>query len=318
VGRGARARALRRALSGRRRAFPLVPRRRLTGTPFGERRSSRRGRGADVAGTRPYLPGDPVSTIDWFASARLSSARGTDEFVVRETFAEEAPRVLVVADRSPSMALYGPDLPWLDKAAALVAATEAIERAAVAARAELGHADAAAGRTRFLSPGSVAPRHVVERVRRASFDATPGSLARVLAELLNRRAELPQGTFVFVVSDFLDPVSHGLWARLRGSVWDVVPVVVQDPTWEQSFPEVPNVVLPFVSADGRDAGDVRLTASEVVARRAANESRLAQLLRRFRALDFDPVLLGVSEPFAVDAVFLRWAERRRLRRSRRR
>ncbi|HEV7641175.1 MAG TPA: DUF58 domain-containing protein, partial [Gaiellaceae bacterium] len=73
-----------------RRAFPLISRKRLSGTPFGERRSARRGRGSDVAGTRPYAPGDPVSTIDWFASARLSSARGSDEFVVRELYAEEA------------------------------------------------------------------------------------------------------------------------------------------------------------------------------------------------------------------------------------
>ena len=75
-----------------------IPRRRLSGTPFGERPSTRRGRGSDVAGTRPYVPGDPVSTIDWFASARLSSARGEDEFVVRQLYAEEAPRVIVVSD----------------------------------------------------------------------------------------------------------------------------------------------------------------------------------------------------------------------------
>lgn len=304
-------------MSARRRPFPLVPRRRLTGTPFGERRSSRRGRGADVAGTRPYLPGDPVSTIDWFASARLSSARGTDEFVVRETYAEEAPRVLVVHDRRPSMGLYPAGLPWLDKPAAVLAATEAIARSAIVARAELGHADDAGGHARVLSPGAVAPRHVVERVRRASFEAPAGSLNRVLAELLNRRAELPQGSFVFVASDFLDEVARGTWARLRGARWDVVPVVVQDPTWEQSFPAVAGVVLPFENADGRGGGDVRLTAGEVAARRAANEQRLATLLRRFRALEFDPVVLSVSEPFAIDTAFLRWAERRRLRRRRR-
>ena len=39
--------------------------------------SARRGMGSDVAGSRPYLPGDDVDTIDWGASARLSSARGT-------------------------------------------------------------------------------------------------------------------------------------------------------------------------------------------------------------------------------------------------
>ena len=44
-----------------RRAFPLVPRWRVAGIPFGEQRSLRRGPGSDVAGSREYGPGDPVS-----------------------------------------------------------------------------------------------------------------------------------------------------------------------------------------------------------------------------------------------------------------
>ena len=52
-------------------------------------------------------------SIDWAASARLSTARGTDEFVVRDHFAEDAVRVVVVVDRSPSMALFPRWLPWL-------------------------------------------------------------------------------------------------------------------------------------------------------------------------------------------------------------
>src|SRR6185312_5469067 len=101
-----------------RQPFPLVPRRRLAGLPFGASLSLHRGRGADVAGSRPYRRGDPLATIDWRASARLSTARGDDEFVVRERFADEAPRVVVLCDRRPSMALYPPPLPWLDKPAA--------------------------------------------------------------------------------------------------------------------------------------------------------------------------------------------------------
>ncbi len=92
--------------------FPLVPRRRLIGLAFGAVTSVRRGTGSDVASSRPYQPGDDVDTIDWAASARLSSARGTDEFIVRERYAEEAPRVVIVADRRPAMSLYpaGPAL----------------------------------------------------------------------------------------------------------------------------------------------------------------------------------------------------------------
>jgi len=317
VGADARGRTTGRTVTTGRRAFPLVPRRRLTGTPFGERRSSRRGRGTDVAGTRPYVPGDPVATIDWFASARLSSARGGDEFVVRELYADEAPRVLIVTDRRPSMALYGDDLPWLSKPRAVVAAAEAIAASAIRARAELGHADAARGHTRVLSPGAVAPRHVLDRVRRAPYDAAPASLASTLAQLVKRRAELPQGSFIFILSDFLADVPAGTWSALGSAHWDVVPVVVQDPVWEQSFPDVPGVLVPFASPDGSEDGLVRLEAGEVSLRRRENEYRLARLLRLFRRAGFDPVVLGTSSPTAVDTAFLRWAERRRLRRRRR-
>jgi uncharacterized protein (DUF58 family) len=297
-----------------RRTFPLIPRRRLSGTPFGERTSTRRGRGSDVAGTRPYLPGDPVSTIDWFASGRLSAARGGDEFVVRETYAEEAPRVVVVVDRRPTMALYGRPFPWLDKAAAATVAVDAIARAAGAARAEFGHADAAGGRVRVLPPGAVPPRFVLDRVRRAPFDAAPGSLARTLDHLLNRRADLPQGSFVFVLSDFLDDVPVGTWARLRNARWDVVPVVLQDPTWERSFPDVAGVVVPF-AGDGDDAL-VRLSRAEVASRRRENEARLEALLRRCRSFGFDPVLIDSAEPVSIDTAFLRWSNRRKLRAGR--
>jgi uncharacterized protein (DUF58 family) len=303
-------------LTNRRRAFPLVPRRRLIGTPFGEQRSSRRGHGSDLAGTRPYVPGDPVSRIDWYASARLSAARGSDEFVVRELYHEESPRVVIVTDRRPSMALYGPELPWLDKPAAVLAAAEAIARSATAARAELGHADAAGGHTRVLAPGAVAPRQVLDRVRRAPYDAAGASLATSLVELASRRGQLPQGTFVFVLSDFLVPVRDATWARLRAARFDVVPVIVQDPTWEQSFPHVPGVLVPFVSPEG-ESGVARLTAGEVVARRRENEQRLAATVKRFRGFGFSPFVLSSADPSGVDTAFLRWAELRRVQRRRR-
>src|SRR3954470_21617891 len=99
-----------------RRTFPLVPRRRLIGLPFGDLPSRRRGHGGDVIGARVYEPGDPVSSIDWFASARLSSATGGDEFIVRDRAADEAPRVVLVLDRRPALGLYSPPPPWLSKA----------------------------------------------------------------------------------------------------------------------------------------------------------------------------------------------------------
>ena len=91
--------------------FRLVPQRRFVGAGVGEHRSPRRGAGDEVAGARPYRPGDRRTWIDWRASARLSAARGTDEFVVREFFADTAPRAVLVVDRRPRMELYDSAFP---------------------------------------------------------------------------------------------------------------------------------------------------------------------------------------------------------------
>src|SRR5205085_6029476 len=106
--------------------FPLVPRRRVIGLAFGGVRSARRGVGSDVASTREYRPGDDVAWMDWAASARLSAARGTDEFIVKERYADEAPRVVVVADRRPSMSITASTFRSLDKPKALLSALELI------------------------------------------------------------------------------------------------------------------------------------------------------------------------------------------------
>src|SRR5213592_617397 len=125
--------------------FPLTPRRRLIGLSFGGMRSTRRGAGSDVAGSRVYRPGDDIDTIDWAASARLSAARGSDEFIVRERFAEEAPRVVVIVDRTPAMALYPPGFPWLSKPAAMEHAVALIAESTVRARGLVGYLDWATG-----------------------------------------------------------------------------------------------------------------------------------------------------------------------------
>src|SRR5438132_157067 len=83
------------ALAG---VFPLYPRRRVRGRPFGSMPSSRRGGCFDPVSSRPYRPGDDLRRIDRHASARLSAARDSDELVVREHYAEEAARVVPVVD----------------------------------------------------------------------------------------------------------------------------------------------------------------------------------------------------------------------------
>ncbi len=113
---------------------------------------------------------------------------------------------------------------------------------------------------------------------------------------------------MFVLSDFLEPPPQAAW-RVAGSLgWDVVPVLVQDATWEQSFPDVSGFMLPLPEP-------VRLTRRDVMERRAANEHRLADLLETFAELEIDPVLLSSAEPLAVLDAFMRWHERRRRRLS---
>ena len=302
----------------RRRPFALVPRRRLIGLPFGEVASRRRGRGREVIGHRPYQRGDPVVTIDWPASARLSATSGTDAFVVRDHAADEAPRVVLVVDRRPAMALYPEPLPWLAKRVALREAVAAIVTSAAVAQADIGALDFGAGEAWWLPPGRRERRWLIaERDGDTPFAAPDDTLERSLAFLDRRRAQLPSGSFVFVLSDFLAPPSSESLRRAVGHGWDVVPVVIQDPVWEQSFPVLGGVAVPV--ADPRDggAGLVRLTRRQAEARRDANVGRREQLMRQFAAFDLRPVAIGTSNPADIDALFIEWAsERSGIRRAR--
>lgn len=289
--------------------FPLIPRRRVLGLAFGGLHSARRGHGSDVAASRPYLPGDDVGKIDWPASARLSLARGTDEFIVREHFAEEAPRVVVLSDRRPSMALFGEEWPWLHKPAAIRQAVRLIGDSAVAARGLLGYFDEGEA-TPFWHP----PRSEGELGRlnlERPFGAPQDTVVRGLQHLIEQRRDLPAGTFVFVLSDFLVEPDRDDWLWALERRWEIVPVVIQDPVWEQGFPDVAGAVIPF-----EQVGLVRLSAGDVERHRAENEERRRNLLHELRALDLDPVLISSHEPRDVLFSFLTWADQRLFTRGR--
>jgi uncharacterized protein (DUF58 family) len=287
--------------------FPLVQRRRVIGLSYGGMHSARRGTGSDVAGSRPYRPGDDVDAIDWAASAKLSLARGTEEFVVRERYADEAPRLVVVCDRRPSMSLYAPPFPWLSKPDVVAAAAKVISDSAVAARAFIGYLDHGEGEAFWRPPRS--QKELDEhsgRPSRAPHDA----LARAIAHLVDHRKDLPVGTFVFVLSDFLAGTERDVWMRAVERRWDVVPVVIQDPTWEQSFPDVSGIVVPFYDPAAERVVYASLSAAEVDERRAANEERYRSILATFRSLDLEPVTLSAADPGHVINEFLSWADRR--------
>jgi uncharacterized protein (DUF58 family) len=296
-------------------AFPLIPRWRLVGLPFGELAGARRGSGSDIAGTRAYEPGDDIARIDWNASARLSLARDADEFVVREHYAEEAPKVVVVCDRRPAMGLHGPDLPWLSKPAAMARAGEAIIASTRAARGLVGSLDLAGegdeGEPTWIPPRGKAEVTLVEmRLAEAGFTAPADNLVLAFDHLVRSRRDLPPGSFVFVISDFLEPPPLGELVRLEEHRWDVVPVVLQDPTWEQSFPLLPSLIVPVADPASGAVAPARVSAAEARRRRGANEARLRRLSEELRALGLEPVVLGSSDAARIQAAFIDWAGRR--------
>jgi uncharacterized protein (DUF58 family) len=296
-----------------RRTFPLVPRRRLSGLPFGDLPSRRRGLGSDIIGARRYAPGDPVTSIDWFASARLSSASGGDDFVVRERAADEAPRVVVVVDRRPAMGLYPAPLPWLPKRVALREAVAAIAASAAAARADLASLDYGDGDDSWLPPGRRGRAWLIAERQgdAARFDAPDDNLELALAFLAERRSEVPRGAFVFILSDFLVTPSGAAWQQATARGWDLVPVVIQDPVWERGFPDVAGVSVPVADPRSGKVSVVRLSRRGVRGRREANEARYRALLVELQSFGLQPVAIESSEPGAVDTAFVEWAEQRR-------
>jgi uncharacterized protein (DUF58 family) len=306
-------------VTGERRTFPLVPRRRLIGLPFGDLASRRRGPGIDIIGARPYEPGDPVGSIDWFASARASAASGGDEFIVRERAADEAPRVVVVVDRRPAMDLYPSPLPWMSKRAAMHEVVAAIVASAVAARADLAALDYGEGEASWLPPGRRGRQwEIAERENGPTpFRAPDETLDLALAFLAQHRADVPPASFVFVLSDFLVPPSAEAWQSAVGRGWDLVPVVIQDPVWERSFPDVGGVAVPVSEPGSEDAALVRLSRRQAARRRDANEARYRALIDELQSFGLHPVEITTSDPVQVDEAFIAWAEeRRRGRRAR--
>jgi hypothetical protein len=293
--------------------FPLVPRRAVIGLAFGGVRSARRGTGSDVAGARQYVPGDDVAWIDWAASAKLSAARDTDEFVVRELFADEAPRVVVLADRRPSMAIGSSPLRTLDKPAALLGILDLIGASARQARSLTGYLDYAEGAPYWRPPRSerYAPKGTFER----PFRAPENTISRGLEHLGEHRRDLPTQAFVFVVSDFLVAPEERVWQRALEHRWEFVPIVVQDPRWERTFPDVGGITLPFAEPASGRVVPIQLTRREARRLRAEHEARWDERLRTFRALGTEPVVVHEHDEQELLASFLRWADLRVLARG---
>ena len=154
------------------------------------------GQGDEVAGTRPYRPGDRRTWIDWAASARLSAARGTRR--VRRPRVLRRHRAAGRARRRPAAA-DGALRAAAARGSTRPAATEAAVRVDRPARprrpaASSPTSTSARSRPRWLSPGPPLTRARARRRgqrRRLSGRRAPaldGSLARARPACL----ELPR------------------------------------------------------------------------------------------------------------------------------
>jgi uncharacterized protein (DUF58 family) len=288
--------------------FPLIPRRRVLGLAFGGVRSARRGVGSDVASTREYRPGDDVAWMDWAASARLSAARGSDEFIVRERFADEAPRVVVLADRRPSMSIPASPLRRLDKPRAILGAVDLIGASAIAARSLTGYLDYAEGEPYWRPPRTEqrAEAGTFER----EFHAPEDTVSQGLVFLGEHRRDLPTQAFVFVLSDFVVPPDLAVWQRALENRWELVPVIIQDPVWERTFPDVSGISVPYADPASGHVVPIHITRREAVAMRRAHEARWRRLIDGFRSLGIEAVAVHSHDVGVMLDAFLRWADLR--------
>ena len=289
--------------------FPLIPRRRVLGLAFGGVRSARRGIGSDVASTREYRPGDDVAWMDWAASARLSAARGTDEFIVKERFADEAPRVVVLSDRRPSMAIPASKLRPLDKPQAIHTALDLIGQSAIAARSLTGYLDYADGEP-YWRPPRTEHRAEPGALEGRDFRAPRDTVSAGLAFLGEHRRDLPTQAFVFVLSDFVVPPDLDVWQRALEHRWELVPVIIQDPVWERTFPDVGGISVPYAEPGSGRVSPIYVTRKEAKALRLEHELRYYDLIRGFRSLGIEAVGVETHDLGDMLGAFLRWADLR--------
>ena len=142
---------------------------------------------------------------------------------------------------------YGPPLPWLDKPEAMRTVVELVLASAGAAGGFVGYLDYADGEPHWRQPKG--ERKLIElrdeRLWSTEYGGPADWLERSIDHLATHTRAVTPGTFVFLLSDFIPSPSDEVWLAAIEHRWDVVPIVIQDPTWEQSFPDVDGIVVPL-------------------------------------------------------------------------
>jgi hypothetical protein len=103
-----------------------------------------------------------------------------------------------------------------------------------------------------------------------------------------------------------------VWERALEYRWELVPVVIQDPRWERTFPAIGGITVSYADPRTGRVYPVYLTAREAARLRDEHEGRWDGLMRDFRSLGIEPVAVHSHDRADMLASFLRWADLRQL------
>jgi uncharacterized protein (DUF58 family) len=284
------------------RALELQVARRTVGLVDGDHRSTRLGRGSELAQVRPYADGDDVRRIDWNATAR------SGEVHVRVDVAERAVSTWLLLDVSPSMG-FG---------TAIRRKADVAEGVALA----LAHITSRRGnRVGALTFGGSAPITVRQRQgRRGLIGAllaarqepeTEQVGATSLGAALHRTGALArQRGVVFVVSDFLGPRDWRAPLLRLASRHEVAAIEIRDPR-EHTLPDVGHLWLVDPETGRRIQVDTRRKKTRHAFAAAAGADR-ADVARELASLGVSHVTLTTDEDWLRTlGAFLSRGRRRR-------
>jgi len=265
--------------------------RRLDGALHGAHRTVQRGYGIDLAGMRPYEPGDDIRHIDWNVTARL------DDPYVRIFTEDREVTAWLVLDRSPSMR-FGPD----GRAKDTIAGELAISIARLLSRA--GNRVGAVlydGEDHQVIPPNHGRRQVLRLAAALTAPARQaGTGSRTdLAEMLRLVSAVARRRgLVVVVSDLVGDLGWGRQLTRLNQRHEVVVIRVTDPV-ETELPAVGLVVVEDAETgeqfylDASDPAFAGRLRQEVADWEAAVEEELRAAGVRYRRVSTDDDLVAV-------------------------
>lgn len=172
----------------------------------GQHRGRRTGSGSELAGIRPFQPGDRLRRINWRVSLR------TGDLHVVSTHAEQDTAVLVIVDALTEVGVSG----GIDGAASSL--DTAVRAAAAVAEHHIRRGDRVSLRVAGRQPRTVpfaGGLHHFRRIQGVLAEVQPGSPPRADGSTI--RLSVTEGTVVVILSPLLSPaigtVAHQLTSR---------------------------------------------------------------------------------------------------------